>query len=190
MKSSVRVQGWTSCTVCQNKKKEQIDKMLLDNKTLAQISEKFGISPGSLSRHRTKHLMPLFKQVAEKNKEIRLEKTEKIVAAIETQELKYGNALVDKVWGIYNRADAILTREEKRKKSLIALAAMREMRETLKLIANMLGELKGDSPTINVNIINNPQWLQIKEVTLQVLSEYEGASSKLLNALSRLEGSE
>ncbi len=47
-----------------------------------------------------------------------------------------------------------------------ALAAIREARETVELLAKMAGELR-DGTTVNVLV--NPQWLSIQAVLLEAL---------------------
>jgi hypothetical protein len=66
------------------------------------------------------------------------------------------------------------------------LQAIREARETARVLLEVAGELDNGGQTIT--IINNPQWTAIRTVILQTLEPYPEAKAKLVAALTEVSG--
>jgi len=62
------------------------------------------------------------------------------------------------------------------------------MRETLKLMAQLTGQLKGDGTTVNVGIriLNTPEWEQVVSVVTGALRDEPRAQEKIALALAHM----
>ncbi len=65
----------------------------------------------------------------------------------------------------------------------LALAAVREMRELLRLLGNASGELD-DKPSVRVNLMAAPEWLSIRGRLVAALAPYPAARNAVIAALS------
>ena len=111
------------CSVCNHPDRNEIDKALVTRSTsYRNISERFGVSVGALSRHKTNHL-PRLVQAAE--------------ACEEAQAVTSGAALIDELDRLLERALAILEAAEGSGQLRVALQAIREARETIKICADL-----------------------------------------------------
>ena len=111
------------CSVCNHPDRNEIDKALVTRSTsYRNISERFGVSVGALSRHKANHL-PRLVQAAE--------------AAEEAQAVTSGAALIDELDRLLERALAILEAAEGSGQLRVALQAIREARETIKACADL-----------------------------------------------------
>lgn len=92
-----------------------------------------------------------------------------IVKAAERREDRYADSLIDRVDALASRTQALLDEvfPEKRKegqavKPRDVAAVVREVGETLRLTAQLTGQLKGDSSTVNVGVgVGEPRRVEI-----------------------------
>ena len=111
------------CSVCNHPDRNEIDKALVTRSTsYRNVSERYGVSVGALSRHKANHL-PRLVQAAE--------------AAEEAQAVTSGAALIDELDSLLNRALAILEAAEGSGQLRVALQAIREARECIKTCADL-----------------------------------------------------
>ena len=111
------------CSVCNHPDRNEIDKALVTRSTsYRNISERFGVSVGALSRHKANHLPRL---------------VEAAKASEAAQAVTSGAALIDELDSLLNRALAILEAAEGSGQLRVALQAIREARETIKACADL-----------------------------------------------------
>jgi hypothetical protein len=67
-------------------------------------------------------------------------------------------------------------------------AVVKEVRENLRLTAQLTGQLKGDGATVNVGIgiLSSPEWGRIASVLTEALSDEPQAREKVTLALARI----
>jgi len=91
----------------------------------------------------------------------------KLVKAVERREERHGESLLEKVDALVLRTQALLaevfpeTKQDGQKVNPRDVAAVvREVRETLRLTAQLTGQLKGDGATVNVGVavLTSPEW--------------------------------
>lgn len=141
--------------------RDSVDHDLIAGHAMSQIARKYGVSEWAVARHRDAHLSP----------------------AIAKVEAERGSKLLNRVEHLITRTDAILTVAEETGKVSVALAAVREMRELLRLLGNASGELD-DKPGVTVNLMAAPEWLSIRGRLIAALAPYPDAREAVILALS------
>ena len=156
-----------ACTVCMHKNRPTIDRALVGGEeALRTISDRFGVSKTALIRHKDAHLPAAL---------IKARKVEEVVRADE---------LLSQVRDLQGRTLSILTASEEAGELRTALAAIREARGNLELLAKLLGELD-EHP--QVNILVSVVWLTIRTAIMVALVPYPEARSAVAEALLELE---
>ena len=151
------------CSVCTHPDRENIDEALVGATAISTISAKYrDISEDALGRHKANHL------------------PEKLVKAKEAQEIAEADDLLADVRSLQERTLAILEAAEESNQHNTALAAIREARRNLELLAKLLGELDA-GPTVNVLI--SPEWLELRTVIVGALEPHPDARGAVLRAL-------
>ena len=112
-----------TCSICNHPQRSEIDKALVTRSaSMRDIAGQYGVSRSALSRHKANHL-PRLVQAAE--------------AAEEAQAVTSGAALIDELDRLLERALAILEAAEGSGQLRVALQAIREARETIKICADL-----------------------------------------------------
>ena len=112
-----------TCSICNHPDRGEIDKALVTRSTsYRNVSERYGVSVRALSRHKANHLPRL---------------VEAAKASEAAQAVTSGAALIDELDSLLNRALAILEAAEETGQLKVALQAIREARETIKICADL-----------------------------------------------------
>lgn len=104
------------CTVCEHPQVNEINKALLNGISLRDLERQYSVSRAALFRHKNEHIPAALMQ------------------AKQAQEITKANTLFAQVTQLRDKALAILNRAEQAGDLRTALAAVRETRETLKLL--------------------------------------------------------
>ena len=150
------------CTICTHDQREEIDKALVSGTPYRNISKRFSVSMGALSRHRADHL------------------PSHLAKAQEAREVAQADDLLAQVRDLQTKALRILARAEKTGRLRTALAGIREARANLELLAKLLGELQQEG---TVNIVLAPEWVELRTVILAALTPYPDARLAVAQAL-------
>ncbi len=156
-----------ACTICNHAERVAINAALLDGTPYRHIAARFDTSTGALQRHKDEHL-----PVA-------------LVKAKEAENIAEADDLLGQVRALQGRALTILDKAEATGDLRTALAAIREARGNLELLARLLGELQEGA---TVNVLVSPAWLQVRTVIVQALAEYPEAQGAVVAALSAAGG--
>ena len=108
-----------TCTVCAHERRQEIERALLGSEPLRSIAGRFRVTRQSLARHRDNH-MPAA-----------------LVKAREAEEIADADNLLAQVQRLHERTLAILHTAEQRGEKRVALAAIREARANLELVAKL-----------------------------------------------------
>jgi hypothetical protein len=157
-----------ACTICTHEDRHTIERALVAGEALRSISDRFSVSKSALIRHKDAHLPSA------------------LARAREAKELARADELLIQVRDLQGRTLSILSASEEAGELRTALAAIREARGNLELLAKLLGELN-DSPTVNVLV--SPLWVEIRTVLLETLGPYPEARSAVAGRLLELETS-
>lgn len=150
------------CTICTHAKRDAIDSALVNGESYRAIAAQFEVSTSALQRHKGHHLPATLAQ------------------ARNAGEATRGEDLLEQVGALRARALQILTQAEEAGELRTALAAIREARGCLELLARLLGELQ-ESTQINIAIA--PQWIELRTLILNTLTPYPDAIRAVAKAL-------
>jgi hypothetical protein len=103
-----------------------------------------------------------------------------LAKAREAEEVAHADDLLSDVRSLQARTLAILEAAEETREHRIALAAIREARSNLELLAKLLGELD-ERP--QVNILVSPEWLELRAVIVGALEPFTDARGAVLEAI-------
>ncbi len=159
----------TKCTVCQHPELNAINSQLVSGVAVRPLAKKYDLGLMALQRHRTNHL------------------PRHLVKAQALQEVEAADQLLEQVQSLYDKALDIMNKAEKDKKYAPAVAALKEARSSLELIAKMIGELKVGT---HINIIYNAEWIDLRTQIYNALEEHPEARLKIAQALQEVEHEE
>jgi hypothetical protein len=157
------------CTVCSHQDCEKINGLLLCSESYRDIARQFNLSKDALARHKEGHIPELLlkandiKEIAEANDSIAtLEKVKS--KAFELLDMAIEAADTKKYGAPSNY--------------------LREIREQVKLWAELEGKLASQQITINQQtIINNPEWIELRTLIVTALKPYPEALREVRNAI-------
>jgi hypothetical protein len=152
------------CTVCEHHEREAIDRALVGETSNLSVSALFGVSESALRRHRGNHLPA------------------KLAKAHEAEEVAHADGLLADVRSLQARTLAVLEAAELSHEHRTALAAIREARSNLELLAKLLGELD-ERPGVAVNLNVSAEWVQLRTVIVGALEPYSDARESVLRAI-------
>jgi len=156
------------CTVCHHPERAAIDEALVTGLTYRNISIRFDIPVMALFRHKQGHLPVTLMQAHEADT---VAKADDLLAQLRTLQAK---------------AEAILATTEQAGHLMVALAAIREARSCLELLAKLVSLLK-DPPA--VLILHSPEWRQVRRALMEALTPFPEARAAVTSALVTLEAS-
>jgi hypothetical protein len=136
--------------------------MLAAGTPAKEIARRYGLVGRSVSRHAASHLPAAVQQAAKQDDEARDLDVLKEVKALHKLSL------------------LVLTRAERTNDLRTMLGAIREARETLELVAKLLGDLD-ERPQVNVLVM--AQWIEIRAVLMNALKPYPEARTAVARAL-------
>ena len=157
-----------TCSICTHEDRHTIDRALVGGEgALRTISDHFSVSKTALIRHKDAHLPAA------------------LVKAREAEDVVRADELLSQVRGLQDRTLAILSASEAAGELRTALAAIREARGNLELLAKLLGELD-EAPRVNVLI--TAEWAAARTALVDALGPYPEARAAGAAALLGLEG--
>jgi hypothetical protein len=143
------------CSICSHPNREEIDRELIEGKSLAEIVSIFPtITKSALHRHKESHL------------------PQSLAQAKEAQEVAQGDTLLSQVRSLQHKALSILKQAEAAGELRTALTGVREARSCLELLGKVSGQLPPErilvqfEPIINTIIyvlrqeVRDPEALQ------------------------------
>jgi hypothetical protein len=151
-----------SCTICTHPEREAIDRSLVEGTPNLRIASHHDITERAVRNHKANHLPA------------------SLAKAQEAEEVSKADDLLDQVRDLQERTLAILEAAEGSNQHVTALAAIREARRNLELLAKLLGELD-ERPQVNVLI--SPEWLELRAVIVNALEPYSEARIAVLGAI-------
>ncbi|MFT4225000.1 hypothetical protein [Micropruina sp.] len=157
-----------ACKVCTHPERKSIDAALMMGMPRRQVAASFGVHRDSMRRHYDRHL--------------------KAIAAELTAERERAGATsaLDRLEELYGRTKRILDLAEEEGKASLSLAAVRELRGIVEVLARVTGELD-EKPTVTVNLAASPEWQQVQTLILAALAPYAEARQAVVLALDSAE---
>lgn len=145
-----------SCTICASPALPAIDEALVAGRSGQDIAAAHGVSEAAVHRHRRAHLSPALVAVAARRDERRSVR------------------LVDRLDAVIARVEALVESAEEADNPSMMLAAAREFRSGLELLARLTGELD-EKPQLIVNLAASPELAGIIAALMAALAPYPEA---------------
>jgi len=145
-----------TCHCCEHPERDAIDAALVSGASMTEVSDRFGVSRSSASRHSLNHLsaslVAMKAQAQEDNRASLLERIETLI----------------------ERGETMFAAAASEGKAAQALAVLKELRSLLELLGKASGELN-DRPQVTVNLMASPEWLQLRSALLGALLPFPDA---------------
>ncbi len=154
------------CTICDHPDREEIDNELVEGKPYRSIAKRFNVSAPATLRHKRSHLPA------------------KLILAKKAKEAASADRILANVCKLKSRTERIFRKAEKAEDHRIALSAIRELRNTIELLAKLAGELK-DGTTVNVLV--TPEYRSLRTTIISTLAPYPEARVAVANALKDID---
>ena len=151
------------CSVCGHPARQAIDKALVADTAFPALAALYRVSEDALGRHKANHLPAT------------------LARAQDAAEAAHADDLLGQVRNLRDKALGILKTAEDAGQLTVALAAIREARATLELLAEMEGEINRQ-PVINLLVM--PEWLALRARIATALVPYPEARAALAEVLS------
>lgn len=154
-----------TCSICNNPRVEEINAQILDNQKLAEISRKFAVSADALQRHSDKCIVKV------------------LAASPSTEEVINGDVLLNQLKEVREKAVDLLDMAIDVADTKVYGAPsqyLREIREQIKLWAELEGRLASQP---QINILVNPQWVELRTVIIKALEPYPEAREAVVHAI-------
>jgi hypothetical protein len=154
-----------TCSICDDQRIEEINKQIIDNQKLSEISRKYRVSDDALERHSKRCVI------------------KSLAASPSTQDIINGDNLLEQLKEAREKALSLLD---------MAIAAgdtkaygapsnyLREIREQIKLWAELEGRLATQP---QINILVNPQWVELRTLIIKALEPYPEVREAVIHAI-------
>lgn len=156
-----------TCTVCGHKDVEEINKQLLSGPSLRTIAAQFNLTKTSLIRHRESHIPDL------------------LLKSNDIQEIVKADVLLVQLGEIREKTLSLLDKAEQAADTRVygaPVAYLREVREQIKLLAELEGRLAAQP---QITIVNNPEWVELRTLIITALEPYPDAKAAVVDAIRR-----
>jgi hypothetical protein len=173
-----------SCTVCEHPARDEINKAIVlktgSNKDIAYRFRARGLlHPDAIGRHAKAHIPDyLVKEIIVESKR---ERAAEVDAEINQDQVDISTGLQR----IVREIDGILQRAKNAGDDGLALTALRDMRGTLMDLAKLYGRLREVS-TVEVKILEAPQWVQLRAILVEVFNGHLGAGAAFFDRTRHL----
>lgn len=186
-----------SCGPCGDERRNELDRRLLkmeiSGESFRKISQEFGYSEYALRRHKENHLTLDLAEVRQAKEEAKREALDEIKAKAREaagEDIKEGTAarlenasnFLDQLKEVRHKAANLLDRAEKAGDLKASGVFLRELREQIRLWAELEGKLAAQP---QVNILVNPEWIELRALIIKALDSYPEAKEAVVNAIRR-----
>ena len=158
------------CLICNHPKNRAIDITLVKGQMkLRDIAKRFDLRDHTaLQRHK--------KCIARR-----------ISVALEKREEKAGNRLINELERLGKICNEVIDAARKDDNNDLILRAVARLEKQLELWAKAAGEIN-EGVSVNVNILQDPRWVSLKAVIMDVVDEYPEVKAKLVKGISEIGG--
>jgi len=196
------------CSICSHSERLEIDRLLLRGESYRKIAERFGLSTGSISRHKEAHIGTDLRDVrevmiqareealAEIKGEVKARSLEEIKEEISAEvkettaaRLETAASYLDQLILLRQKAADILEEAAEAGDLKTALVGIREARACIETLARIEGQLK-DGPQINlqqVNIYTSPEWDAVGLLLARILEPHPDLRAEVAAGLIALQ---
>jgi hypothetical protein len=156
-----------TCTICGHDESHQINVALVHREPYRRIASQWNVSTGALQRHSKEHIPEL------------------LVKARLAVERSDADDLLARIEELFAEAKEVLEAAKEAADHRVVLAAIDRASRQLELLGRLRGELN-DATT--VNIVSNPQWLELRTIIVQALDPHPVAREDVVRAITETSG--
>jgi len=153
-----------TCTICTHPARAEVDQALVAGEAFRDIARRWRVSKDAVARHKA-HL------------------SAHIAKAAEAETVARADDLLGQVRYLHGKALGVLDKADKEGDGRLALGAIREATNTLRLLGEVLGQLQ-QGPQVNVLVL--PEWTRVRSAVLETLTAFPEARIAVAGALRRL----
>lgn len=154
-----------ACSLCAHEDREGVDEAIVLGGSLRDIARRFGVSKDAVSRHRA-HVSPALSRLVAKR------------AAAGPK------SALARLEELYGRASNVLDAAESEGKASLSLAAVRELRGIVEVLAKITGELD-ERPSVQVlNLATSDEWTALRALVMDALAPYPEARQAVASRLA------
>jgi hypothetical protein len=165
--------------------------MEITGETFRGLSREFGYSEDALSRHKANHLMVDLNDVRQTMAKAR-EETLRAIKAEEMEEIKgkmkesmaarleNAASFLDQLREVRSKSASLLDQAEKAQDLRAAGTFLKELREQIKLWAELEGKLSSQP---QVNVLISPQWVELRTAIIESLEPFPAAREAVIRAM-------
>jgi len=165
--------------------------MAISNESYRTISNHFGYTESALKRHTSNHLaidLAIVREAMQQAREDALREThERELAEIKvgaaqtiSGRLEQARSFFEQLKILRERAAMTLEKAEESEDPKTVLLSIRELRELIRIWAELEGRL-ANQPAVNILI--NPQWVELRSMIIEALEPYPDAKEAVINAI-------
>jgi lysyl-tRNA synthetase class I len=165
--------------------------MEITHETYRTISHDIGYSVDALKRHKANHLivdLGNVKQAMEAAREqalaeVKQKETKEIEAEVKgsmASRLENAVCFLDQLREVRSKAASLLDQAEKAQDLRAAGTFLKELREQIRLMAELEGRLATQP---QITIVNNPQWVSLRTLIVKALEPYPQAREAVARAI-------
>ena len=155
------------CTVCGHKDVEEINKLLLSGTSFRDIAGQFDLSKTALARHKESHI------------------PNELLKSNDIQEIAKADALLVQLGEVREKTLSLLDKAEAAADTRVygaPVAYLREVREQIKLLAELEGRLASQP---QITIVSSPQWIELRTLIITALEPYPEARKAVVHAIRK-----
>lgn len=149
------------CSICSHLDIDKINFGLISGDSLRDIARRYNLDKSAVLRHKQNHLPA------------------HLIKAEEKADKNRACSLIDEIKLLQLKAERIAEKAEKKGDYRTALSGIRELTRIIEILARMQGEIQDQ----NINIVLNPQWVELRTIILSALDEYPEAKIKVAQAI-------
>jgi hypothetical protein len=126
-----------TCSICEHSQRVEIDRALVGDASNRSLASLYDVSEAAVRRHKANHLPA------------------KLAQARAVEEVAQADDLLAEVRALQQRTLTILEAAEETQQHRTALAAIREARSNLEMLARLVGELQSNqlAQAIQINVV-------------------------------------
>lgn len=177
-----RKKGGRPCTICNSPHRASIERArVLGTLSYAQQEQRYNIKRDAIARHfDRKHISD------QRVKEIMLEAKREKIAEVDAEINEDQTEITGGLHRIVRELDQLLKRAKDNGDDGMALASLRELRQTLMDLAKLYGKLREVS-TVEVKILEAPQWVQLRAILGEVFEQHPAAGQAFIAKTRQLQ---
>ena len=156
-----------SCPVCSRPDRDELERRVVAGDPIRRIARQVGVGRDALSRHAASHLPSSLAALREAGRDIESARA------------------LDRLEALFAEGQQVLGAARAEGRHPVSLAAIRELRGVVELIARISGELD-DRPSTTVNIVASAEWIEVRTLLHEALRPYPEASAAVVAALAKV----